>query len=88
MGWYKIQGTEDVVGDDAYNVLRIAARDVALTYRREFGRPPTKSEWEHLMRNSLEPIEELETPGQESLCAEPGRPRSVTILLEEKPDAS
>ena len=82
MGWWKIQGTDDLVGDDVFNMLRQAAIDVAGEYLREFGRLPTRFEWQHLVQDALEPIGDLHSSRRDSLFAEQARPREVQIVLE------
>ena len=81
MGWWKVQNTEDIVGDDAFSILRVATTEVLRLYQREFDRSPTRSEWQRLIRNSLQPLEELESP-RESLFNEDVRPSMVEIQLE------
>lgn len=82
MGWWKVQGTENLVGDDVFSVLRDAAIAVNAEYRREFDRSPTRAEWEVLLHDALEPIERLDSPAKESILAEGGRPTAVTIELD------
>jgi len=81
MGWWKVQGANDVVGDEVCSLLREAALRVAVEYQREFARPPTRSEWERLLRDALQPIESLEPPSQQSVIAdEVAQPSAVRIL--------
>ena len=49
MGWWKTQGTEQMVGDMPLDVLGRAARGVVAQYQTAFGRLPTKAEWETLL---------------------------------------
>jgi hypothetical protein len=86
MGWWKVQGTEDVVGDDVFSVLREAALAVRAEYQKSFGRSPTRSEWERLMREAVEPIEDLESASKTFLMAEGTAPRSVKIILSNEAD--
>jgi hypothetical protein len=37
MGWWKVSGTDDVVGDEVYSLLRNAALAVASEYEQNFG---------------------------------------------------
>jgi hypothetical protein len=82
MGWWKIENSDDLVGDDVFDMLRDATERVAAEYLREFGRRPTRSEWQHLIQDALEPIEDLNSAKQESLFAENSRPQKVEIVLE------
>jgi hypothetical protein len=82
MGWWKIQGTDDVVGDEVFSLLRTAALEVDERYREAFGRSPTRSEWEHLMQDAVQPIEELETDQKQFVIAEGSRPGRVRIALD------
>lgn len=51
MGWWKVEGTEVVVGDDVFAVTDDAAQEVVRLYRDELGRLPTRSEWEVILRD-------------------------------------
>lgn len=82
MGWWRVQGTDDLVGDDAFRTMREAAREVVSLYRRDFERAPTTAEWQHLIREALEPIEDLASPRIESMFNEGVKPREVRITLE------
>ena len=82
MGWWKVQNTEDIIGDEVFDMLRDATIAIAQTYEREFGRAPTRSEWQLLMHDALEPVEELEPSSLKSLIAENVKPRAVRVLLE------
>lgn len=53
MGWWKIQGTEHVVGDAPMDTLGEAVSAVVAEYQSSFGRRPTKPEWEALLRSVL-----------------------------------
>lgn len=82
MGWWKVQGTEDIVGDDVFSILREATEAIADRYKSEFGRVPSRTEWQRLIQDSLEPSEDVEGRQMESLFAENCRPQSVAIVLE------
>jgi hypothetical protein len=82
MGWWKVQGTEDIVGDDPFMILRDATEAIAKLYEREFGRMPSRTEWQALLQDALEPMTELRSPEQVSLFAENARPSAVEIMLE------
>ncbi|NUQ78996.1 MAG: hypothetical protein HUU21_36195 [Polyangiaceae bacterium] len=49
MGWWKIQGSDDVIGDGPLDVLTAAINDIISQYESEFNRQPTKAEWEALL---------------------------------------
>jgi hypothetical protein len=76
-------GTEDTIGDDVFDILRTAAKEVARLYGRELGRPPSRSEWQRLIQDALEPVEELDSSDVRSLFVENARPRSIEIVLVE-----
>jgi hypothetical protein len=82
VGWWKIQNSDDLVGDHAFDPLRDAATQVAQEYTREFGRPPTRSEWQRLIHAALLPIEDVARTTKVFLSAENARPRAVKIALE------
>lgn len=48
MGWWKIQNTEDIIGDGPLDALTAAIAEVISQYEAEFRRRPTKAEWEAL----------------------------------------
>jgi hypothetical protein len=74
MGWWKVRDSDDIVGDDVFSTLRTAAKQVAELYSREFGRMPSSTEWERLMSEALEPVDD-----GGSMFSEGGRPVKVTI---------
>ena len=53
MGWWKVQGTETLIGDLPLDALGRAVSDVAASYQAAFDRKPTKAEWEALLRAVL-----------------------------------
>ena len=69
MGWWKVQGTNDLVGDDPFSLLRNAAIAVAEAYYEQCERPPTRSEWERLIRDAVQPIRDLESTSTHRRCA-------------------
>ena len=73
MGWWKVDGTDDVVGDDAFGALRNAAIAVAEMYDAELRRRPTQTEWQSLVRDALEPIEEHGVESPSPMFHEGGR---------------
>lgn len=50
MGWWKAQGTKDIIGDIPLDALGDAVRVVVAEYQSSFNRKPTKAEWEALLR--------------------------------------
>lgn len=81
MGWWKVQDSNDLVGDDAFDILRRATLDVLALYRAEFDRAPTRSEWEVLLVDALQPIENSMGNEGASLFFETGGPRAIAIDL-------
>jgi len=53
MGWWKIQGTEHMIGDVPLDALGDAVGAIVTEYQSAFGRKPTKPEWEALLRTVL-----------------------------------
>ena len=53
MGWWKVKGTEHNIGDIPLDTLGDAVNAVVAEYQSEFGRKPTKAEWESLLRTVL-----------------------------------
>lgn len=53
MGWWRVKGTEHQIGDVPLDVLGEAVSAVMAEYQEEFGRKPSKSEWEALLRAVL-----------------------------------
>jgi len=49
MGWWKVGGTENMLGDGPLDELGAAARQVRSEYETAFRRRPTKAEWEALL---------------------------------------
>ena len=49
MGWWKVQGTENSVGDGPLDALGEAVITVIAEYEAAFNRRPTKAEWEALL---------------------------------------
>jgi hypothetical protein len=74
MGWWKVEGTEHVVGDDPLDALGGAVADILAAYESEFARKPTKAEWEVLLLAVLG-----ERDGTESPIAQDGVIERVTI---------
>ncbi len=73
MGWWKAGEIGGVIGDEPLDVLGAAASTVVKQYQRAFGRRPTITEWEALLRTVLG----VEEP--EYRCAEDGVPAEVHI---------
>jgi hypothetical protein len=53
MGWWRIQGGKDTIGDGPLDVLGLAVTEVLAEYQRAFKRRPTRSEWEALLHAVL-----------------------------------
>lgn len=85
MGWWKVQDTEHLIGDDVLDILRDATTRIARRYFEEFDRVPTRAEWQILLRNGLEPIEDVDSGKQTWLTVEGSRPQEVQITLEQDP---
>jgi hypothetical protein len=49
MGWWKVQGTEHLIGDLPLDAIGTAASQVVAEYQRAFGRRPTSAEWQALL---------------------------------------
>jgi hypothetical protein len=82
MGWWKVQYTEDVVGDEVFTILREATKRIAALYEHELGRRPSRSEWQRLIQDGLEPVESMDSTEVRSPFVENSRPRAVEIVLE------
>ena len=55
---------------------------VVSEYERELGRRPTRTEWQHLLHDTLEPDEHDESSETRHMLNENARPQSVLITLE------
>ena len=53
MGWWKVEGTSAVVGDEVLDVLTGCVADVVELYRSAHGRKPSVEEWECLLSGVL-----------------------------------
>jgi hypothetical protein len=53
MGWWKIEGTENTIGDGPLDTLGAAIESVISDYRVAMNRKPTRAEWEALLRAVL-----------------------------------
>ena len=58
MGWWKIEGTQNVIGDGPLDTLGAAAGEIVAAYEAAFRRRPTKEEWEALLLGVLGAQEE------------------------------
>ena len=54
---------------------------VASMYEREHGRPPTRSEWQRLFLDAVQPIESPDDPPVRHVIAEARTPHAVRIDL-------
>ena len=53
MGWWKINGTDNTIGDGPLESLEGAVAEVVAQYQETFNRRPTKAEWESLLHAVL-----------------------------------
>lgn len=53
MGWWKVKGTDNTIGDGPLEALESAVADVVAQYEEAFNRRPTKGEWESLLHAVL-----------------------------------
>ena len=53
MGWWKVEGTQNVIGDEPLDTLSAAVSEVIAAYEVSFQRRPTKAEWEAQMTGVL-----------------------------------
>jgi hypothetical protein len=49
MGWWKVEGTENMIGDMPLDILGGAVAEVVSAYRATFNRRPSRAEWEALL---------------------------------------
>jgi hypothetical protein len=49
MGWWKIEGTQNVIGDAPLDALGAAVREIVMLYEAALNRRPTRTEWEALL---------------------------------------
>lgn len=53
MGWWKVTGTNNIIGDGPLESLEGAVASVLAQYQEGFRRRPTKAEWESLLHAVL-----------------------------------
>jgi hypothetical protein len=53
MGWWKINGTDNTIGDGPLESLEGAVAEVVSQYQETFNRRPMKAEWESLLHAVL-----------------------------------
>jgi hypothetical protein len=53
MGWWIVQGTQNVLGDAPLDALDSAVSAVVAEYQAAYGRRPTRAEWETLLHTVL-----------------------------------
>lgn len=73
MGWWKLNGTENYVGDGPLDALDDAVIAIVTEYQNEFGRKPMKAEWEALLHRALG------NEMSEFWCMEEGAAQKVSI---------
>ena len=49
MGWWKVENTQDIIGDGPLDALTDAMAEVVSQYQVEFKRRPSRAEWEALL---------------------------------------
>lgn len=83
MGWWKVESSNDLVGDEVFSLLRSATLAVAAAYEEEWGRPPTRTEWERLVSDALQPAESLEASSTRTIIADSDSPPTgVNIVVQ------
>ena len=73
MGWWKVHGTLNVIGDVPLDALGAAVARVVDEYQAAFKRRPTKAEWETLL------LAVLGAEESEARAIDEGVARRVTI---------
>ena len=53
MGWWKVENTQDIIGDGPLDALGAAVMEVVVAYETTFKRRPTRAEWEALLLCAL-----------------------------------
>jgi hypothetical protein len=76
MGWWKVEGTQDIIGDAPLDTLTDAVAEVVSAYEEEFGRLPTRAEWQSLLSAVLGSF------ASDERVTDEGTVKSVTIELE------
>lgn len=84
LGWWRVKNSDDLVGDDVYGILRDAAHRVVVQYQTDMGRLPTRSEWERLLLDALQPNQN-EDPARPML-SDDRRPVRICVMLENETD--
>jgi hypothetical protein len=80
MGWWKVQGTETVLGDVPLDILGDAVAEIIKEYQSALKRRPSKEEWESLLTDAL--LAGVTTERPEARALEEGVVRKVLIELE------
>jgi hypothetical protein len=73
MGWWRVEGRNEVLGDEPLDVLGAAVTEVISSYQTRFNRKPTTAEWESLL------LAVLGAEEPESRALDEGRPKRVSI---------
>ena len=50
-------------------------------YQKEFGRSPKRSEWERLLHEAVQPVEQLTSSSKEFVTEEQAVPEAVKLIL-------
>jgi hypothetical protein len=53
MGWWKVENTQNIIGDGPLDTLGAAVVEIVAAYETSFKRRPTKAEWEALLLGAL-----------------------------------
>jgi hypothetical protein len=53
MGWWKVEGTQNMIGDGPLDTLGAAVREIVGAYEAAFKRRPSGPEWEALLLGVL-----------------------------------
>jgi hypothetical protein len=76
MGWWKVEGTQNVIGDTPLDTLGDAIANVVAEYEAAFNRKPTRAEWEALL------VAALGADEPEARASDEGIARRVNIEME------
>jgi len=53
MGWWKVEGTQNVIGDGPLDTLGSAVQEILGAYETALKRRPSRAEWEALLLGAL-----------------------------------
>ena len=69
MGWWKVESSDDFIGDGPLDTLGAAVSDVVVQYQSKFGRKPTRQEWEAMLFAVLGSDESEFRPSDEGIVS-------------------